>query len=344
MKRTALFGGLLVFVLCIGAIATATPTHAAAVARESPQGCENSLAAETSRAALVVTFGDGHSEMFCIEFSDDSITGLEQLQRSGLTLVTNGSGGLGSAVCSIGGEGSSDPTNCFASCTGGSCQYWAYYRYQNGSWKFSQVGASQTAVRDGDIFGWSWGPGGSSGAPEPPGEICPVQTSTPLARATPVLPPPTATPEPVPEPSATEAPLTPRPTQASDPPTAEPSGSPPPAEPSPEPAQSAPMPGGPAPEPTRSPESAVQGAALSPATATNTTVSTAAARSTTSASPTPRSGAVVIDDKQGAENQAGSESQSATEGGSELSLIAFAIVAVALISAGGVFYWRRRAV
>ena len=102
-------------------IARAASTDAALAERCVPADAQSTA---VHRAGLVVTFGDRHSELFCIEFTEDSITGLELLRRSGLPLVTSGMGGLGGAVCSIGGEGSSDPSNCFCrvpaarACTG----------------------------------------------------------------------------------------------------------------------------------------------------------------------------------------------------------------------------------
>lgn len=339
MKSKAIALTLLVPLLAIFAVANATTAHASAVASTASRACKEGsrLTAVTHRAGLVVTFGDRRTQTFCIEFSGDTISGLEQLQRSGLPLVTSGSGGLGAAVCSIGGQGSNDPTNCFASCTGGSCAYWAYYRYVDGAWKLSPTGASQTVVHDGDVLGWSWGPGGVAAgtAPETPGEICPNPTATPIATVTPGGPAP-ATPV-----AATPVPTSPPPpTPAAEPSAPPPTASPPqvgePDEPT---APRDVHPQAPT-APTQSPESAVEGAAHSPATATGTP-----ATATASPSASPKSGAIIIGELRGSENQARSESRAAGDGGSRRSLVSFGIVAAVLvIAAGGITHWRRRAV
>jgi hypothetical protein len=73
--------------------------------------------------------------------------------------VTIPFGGLGEGVCSLEGEG------CPASeCRRRVCQgsgrddpYWRYFRQQTpGDWRPLLLGASATAVRDGDVDGWSW--------------------------------------------------------------------------------------------------------------------------------------------------------------------------------------------
>ena len=112
-----------------------------------PRGApRSSTGAAVNRAALVVTFEDGRSQTFCIGFTEDSISGLELLRRSGLPLVTSGNGGLGSAVCSINGEGCSNPGDCFCKCKGGTCAYWAYYHFKNEAWQISRLGASGWTV------------------------------------------------------------------------------------------------------------------------------------------------------------------------------------------------------
>ena len=336
MKLSAMVLTLLASLIAIFAISTATGARASGVANATSKHCigDPVLASVTHRAGLVVTFGDRRTQTFCIEFSEDAISGLEQLQRSGLPLVTSGSGGLGAAVCSIGGQGSSDPTNCFSSCTGASCAYWAYYRYVDGAWKFSQVGASQTAVHDGDVLGWSWGPGGNSAgaAPEPPGEICPKPTATPIARVTPDTPAPST-------PVASTPPVPPTPAS---PPTPAPVGSLPQSDTTPEPAPADPLPDVPRPPvpPAQSPESAFEGAARSLIAKTSTPAATMVTPSAT-----PKSGAIVIGAQQGDQNQARSESRATGGGGSRLSFILFGVVAGTLaVAAIGITYWRRRAV
>ena len=146
-----------------------------------------------NQAGLSVTFDDGTMLTFCIEFSEDAITGAELLRRSGLPVVTASSGGIGAAVCSIDGEGCNDPGDCFCHCKGGTCEYWAYYRYNNGAWQYSPVGAGNRTIRNGDADAWVWGSGGN-----PPGNIgaqCAALPPTPSAVPS-IAPRPSATPRP----------------------------------------------------------------------------------------------------------------------------------------------------
>ncbi len=334
-----LFGGVALATLfaafCI--LTNSSPARAAVVATTYAPRCSatNAASASLHHAGLVVTFGDRHTQAFCIEFSEDTISGLQLLQRSGLPLVTSSASGLGAAVCSIDGEGSNDPTNCFASCTGGTCAYWAYYRFVDGAWNFSQLGAAQRIVHDGDIDGWAWGPGGlSSGAiPAQPGALCPTPTpSAPVTSTpTPVAVQPLSTPSPpllTPTPLSTPVPAT-APSEASPTPN-EPSGtgSPPPTS---EPSSDI--------TPTPLQENVVAGVHSTPAGTVATPPPLAAS---VTASPTPRIGAVVISNDQGNANEAHGESPNSTSGGGRVSLIAFGAVISALVAVAGVVIYRRR--
>jgi len=171
-----------------------------------------------NRAGLVVRFDDEHVYTACIAFSEESLTGLEVLQRSGLNI---GRGFGGGAVCRIE-ELGCEGDNCFCQCTGADCRYWAYFRRgPDGTWKYSQVGAGDAIVRDGDVEGWSWGPGVQ--APPPAislDEICAVQGTFPPTPA-PLNSPATSTPvstAPHSEvPPVTSSPAVPTPTEATAP-------------------------------------------------------------------------------------------------------------------------------
>ena len=94
-------------------------------------------------------------------FLEEEITGIELLRRSGIPVVTVGFGALGEGVCSIGGEGCG-----VAECRRNVCQvssandpYWQYFQQDTVNpavWTWLPLGASNTNVEDGDIFGWSW--------------------------------------------------------------------------------------------------------------------------------------------------------------------------------------------
>jgi len=160
----------------------------------------------TNRTGLIVVHGDGRVLTRCVTFTEDRISGVALLQRSGLTVDAN-SGSMGSAVCTINSEGC--PANdCFCQCKGTPCTYWNYFhRDGDGPWVYSGMGAATWMVGDGDIDGWVWGDGsapppalafdaicGAEAAPIVP-EVPPTiaSTATPLPPETPI-PTPTAQP------------------------------------------------------------------------------------------------------------------------------------------------------
>ncbi|MFQ5613202.1 MAG: hypothetical protein ACE5H9_13825 [Anaerolineae bacterium] len=179
-----------------------------------------------NKVGLVVVHGDDEVITQCIEFSEDEITGLDVLERSGLDLNIGVAGGLANSVCRLDNEGCSFPAeSCFCQCQGAPCIFWSYYHFIDGNWLFSNVGASAHKVRHGDVEGWRWGESSPAGGETPPAipfeQICaaapidtPVPTDTPpptaTATATPT-PPPTPTPAPTntPEPTDTPTPLPP---------------------------------------------------------------------------------------------------------------------------------------
>ncbi len=92
-------------------------------------------------------------------FTEESLSGIELLRRSGLTLVTVPFGGLGEGVCSI------ESTGCgIGDCRARMCQsadrespFCQYLRQgDDGSWAPVALGASQAEVRDGDVDAWVW--------------------------------------------------------------------------------------------------------------------------------------------------------------------------------------------
>lgn len=162
-----------------------------------------------NRAGLIVVHGDGRVLTRCVTFTEERISGVALLQRSGLAVDAN-TGPMGSAVCTINREGC--PINdCFCKCKNNPCTYWNYFhRNADGSWAYSGMGAATWTVGNGDIDGWVWGDGS---APPPaftfdaicdaePGpaeaSLTSAPTATPLLPETPIptptLLPATATP------------------------------------------------------------------------------------------------------------------------------------------------------
>jgi hypothetical protein len=132
-------------------------------------------AQEPNKAAVVVRLDDDQVASSCVSFSEESLSGMDLLRRSGLAIETKVEG-MGSLVCSI--ENTGCPADdCFCQCSGGSeCVYWSYWRNQEEGWAYARVGATQNQIGHGAIDGWSWGPGSLTEAIEPPpvtfDEVC----------------------------------------------------------------------------------------------------------------------------------------------------------------------------
>jgi hypothetical protein len=173
-------------------------------------------AQEPNRAGLIVQFPEGRVETACVEFSENEITGVDLLNRSGLVVNIDYSSGLGAAVCKISDTGCSVPDDpCFCQCQGSSCNYWNYWQLKDGQWAYSPLGAGNRRLGDGDVDGWVWGDGKQSPELLSLADICPAETETPEAMVTAFTSPldtPTAQPTPtqLPTPTATSpaSPLT----------------------------------------------------------------------------------------------------------------------------------------
>jgi hypothetical protein len=148
-------------------------------------------AAETHRAAVIVDTG-GSVHKVVITFTEDSITGIDALQRAGANPVIYAMG-PGAAVCRLFGVGRDAGPNCLGG-TDGDNNYWAYWRAPAGSgaFSYSRVGGGAAQVHDGDVEGWKFGTGSaptyvslaSLTAPPPP-----PPTSRPPATTPPTKPP-----------------------------------------------------------------------------------------------------------------------------------------------------------
>jgi len=124
------------------------------------------------RAGLVVEFPDASTRSYCVAFGEDSITGLELLQRTGLSITFQDYGGGNVTVCSIDGKGCDYPrVPCFCKCANtNDCTFWGYYSIAapSGAWRFQSSGSSARTVHDGDVDGWRWGRHGTAGTAPPP--------------------------------------------------------------------------------------------------------------------------------------------------------------------------------
>ena len=145
----------------------------------------------TNRAGVVVAMEDGQVVTACVAFDEPTISGLALLERSGLDLNLQMTGG-NAAVCSIDGTGCSFPREgCFCRCQGGGpCRYWTYWHLDGSGWQFASTGAATYRVAPGNVDGWAWGDGSVNSGRRPPDtsfdKICPV-----AAEASTALPAPT---------------------------------------------------------------------------------------------------------------------------------------------------------
>lgn len=185
-----------------------------------------------NRAGLVVLFSDGSLRTSCVAFENESITSLELLQRSGVEVVAQASGG-NAAVCKIGADGCDYPAEpCFCKFGAGQTgQYWAFWRLVGDTWQYSNTGAGARRISNGEVDGWAWGTGNVQSGALPPvvpfEQVCPVAAAAPEPTALPPTTAPTAVPTvqptlrptPRPQPSAAPAIQPTAPLAASAPPT-----------------------------------------------------------------------------------------------------------------------------
>jgi hypothetical protein len=124
---------------------------------------------------------DGQVLSSCVSFDEPSLSGLALLERSGLDLSVQTTGG-NAAVCSINGSGCSFPREaCFCRCQGGGpCRYWTYWHLNGSGWQYASTGAASYQVLPGGVDGWVWGEGNANSGQRPPDtsfdRVCAVPT------------------------------------------------------------------------------------------------------------------------------------------------------------------------
>jgi hypothetical protein len=129
-------------------------------------------AAAAHHATVVVSHLDhGYASpvRVCVGFTEESITGHQLLDRSGIQFGLNANPGLGSEVCQVDHEPATyDPNNCLRA----GQPYWSVWQAPyRGAWTYTRYGIDGVTIRDGDAEGFRFGQ--NPGAPDPPGTICP---------------------------------------------------------------------------------------------------------------------------------------------------------------------------
>jgi hypothetical protein len=111
--------------------------------------------ATLNRAGLVIDYGNGTVETYCVEFAEETINGWELLQRAGPQAEQ-----YGGFVCNIKGVGC-PVSDCACECKNPPpCLYWSYWVKSSpgeGGWSYSNTGAWLRQVYDGYVDGWHWG-------------------------------------------------------------------------------------------------------------------------------------------------------------------------------------------
>ncbi len=115
-------------------------------------------AGPSHRAGLVVRHGDGAMTYAVVAFPEESISGIDLLDRSGIAYLSVPFGGLGEGVCEIEREGCEVSMCRRTVCqTTRSSPFWQYLdQGADESWQVAPLGASSSRVDDGDVLAWAW--------------------------------------------------------------------------------------------------------------------------------------------------------------------------------------------
>ena len=126
-------------------------------------GLVSTAAQEPNVAGLVILHGDGTLVYALVRFEEESINGLELIERSGVDSTVAPFGGLGGGVCSLNGEGCPSD-DCWCKSYSSPAFYWHYFIQAEDGWKLHPLGPASRDLGNGDIDGWSW----TSGDQTPP--------------------------------------------------------------------------------------------------------------------------------------------------------------------------------
>lgn len=144
-------------------------------------------AAGEAHAALVVDTGS-QTTTYCVALGAGTVSGLRLIQLASAQYGLSYHLGFGGqAVCQLQGVGPSG-----GDCFGDYPDYWGYWHGADGGWSWAGSGAASASVSDGDVEGWSWGPGDTGSThPSPPDlgfdDVCdtPKPSASPPARPSP---------------------------------------------------------------------------------------------------------------------------------------------------------------
>lgn len=101
---------------------------------------------QTNTAAILIDSGEGVPQTACVQFSDDTISGLTLLDESGFEY--DNQEGFINSINGLGNNAEEGETN-----------YWSYWSWNGREWAFQSVGAGDSVVHPGTVEAWyftSW--------------------------------------------------------------------------------------------------------------------------------------------------------------------------------------------
>lgn len=129
------------------------------------------------QVGLVVQSAEGNVMTKCVTLNQTNPSGWEVLVAANVD-VKGSPSGMGMAVCAIAGVGC-PPEDCWCKFNSGENLYWSYWHLKEGRWVYSNLGASNYPVSQGDVEGWIWGQGQTPPPLVPFEQICaPSPTAT----------------------------------------------------------------------------------------------------------------------------------------------------------------------
>lgn len=137
-----------------GTYANPYSTAEAIIGLAGVQLTDRKISPVLNQAGLVIFASEGRVYTACVSFREETISGLDLLQRSGLSIDTAHNPNQGTAVCKIEGVGCPSKA-CFCKMP----DYWSYWIKSDEKWAYSTAGAEQSQVGAGEVNAWSWGTG-----------------------------------------------------------------------------------------------------------------------------------------------------------------------------------------
>lgn len=127
-----------------------------------------SARADGGEAGLVVQ-NEGKVDTYCVALPDGGMNGEQLLSAAGYRVeaLKTSSGNTVCALNDVGCFAATDFNSCFCKSFPPDSTYWAFFVTKGGKWQYSSIAADRVVAHDGDVQGWKWGKGGPQSAPAP---------------------------------------------------------------------------------------------------------------------------------------------------------------------------------